>query len=204
MNGNFRIRRGEARDRGAAYAVCLQTGDDGQDATALYEDPDALGRIFVGPYFALEPELSFVLEDEVGVCGYVLGALDSRRFYRDYLEKWVPVLQREFPAPTGDPAGWSRTERIYHDYHHPEVYCPEPYELYPAHLHIDLLPRAQGRGWGRRMMDHLLAALRLKGSPGVHLGVGQINERAIGFYRKLGFEELARVRDVLYLGLRLK
>ena len=115
-----------------------------------------------------------------------------------------PVLQREFPAPTGDPTGWSRTARIYHDYHHPEVYCPEPYELYPAHLHIDLLPRAQGRGWGRRMMDHLLAALRSKGSPGVHLGVGQINERAVGFYRKLGFEELARVRDVLYLGLRLK
>jgi ribosomal protein S18 acetylase RimI-like enzyme len=54
------------------------------------------------------------------------------------------------------------------------------------------------------MMDHLLAALRSKGSPGVHLGVGQINERAVGFYRKLGFEELARVRDVLYLGLRLK
>jgi ribosomal protein S18 acetylase RimI-like enzyme len=112
-------------------------------------------------------------------------------------------VQRDFPAPSGDPAGWSRTQRIYHDYHHPDVYCPEPYADYPSHLHIDLLPRAQGHGWGRRMMEHLLGKLRSEGSPGVHLGVGQVNERAVGFYGKLGFAELARVRDVLYLGRRL-
>lgn len=199
----FRIRRGQAYDRDAAYAVCLKTGDDGKDATALYDDPAALGRIFVGPYFSLEPDLAFVLEDEGGVCGYVMGALDSKRFYQEYLEKWIPLLQREFPAPTGDPVNWSRTARIYHDYHHPEVFCPEPYDVYPSHLHIDLLPRAQGHGWGRRMMEHFMEALRSKGSPGVHLGVGQVNERAIGFYHNLGFAELARVRDVLYLGRRL-
>jgi ribosomal protein S18 acetylase RimI-like enzyme len=203
MDNTFSIRRGELTDREAAYAVCLKTGDDGQDATALYEDPEALGRIFVGPYFAFEPELTFVLEDTAGVCGYVMGALDSKRFYQDYLQHWVPALQQQFPAPTGDPTGWNRTMRIYHDYHHPDVYCPEPYELYPSHLHIDLLPRAQGQGWGRRMMEHLMTALRTKGSPGVHLGVGQVNDRAILFYRKLGFTELARVRDVLYLGRRL-
>ena len=204
MDNTFHIRRGDPRDRDAAYLVCLKTGDDGRDATALYKDPHALGRIFVGPYFEFEPELTFLLEDDAGVCGYALGALDSKRFYREYLEKWVPALQREFPAPTGDPAGWSRTMRTYHDYHHPDVYCPEPYELYPSHLHIDLLPRAQGCGWGRRMMDHLMDALRAKGSAGVHLGVGQVNDRAVAFYRKLGFAELARVRDVLYLGLRFK
>jgi hypothetical protein len=38
--------------------VCLKTGDHGEDAEPLYrEDPDALGRIFVGPYLAFEPEL---------------------------------------------------------------------------------------------------------------------------------------------------
>jgi ribosomal protein S18 acetylase RimI-like enzyme len=203
MDPEFNIRRAESRDRDAAYEVCLKTGDDGRDATDLYEDPAALGRIFVGPYIELEPELAFVLEDKSGVCGYVLGALDSRHFYQGYLEQWLPELQRQFPEPGGDPTGWSRTAKIYHDYHHPDVFCPEPYELYPSHLHIDLLPRAQGRGWGRRMMDRLMEVLRTKGSPGVHLGVGQVNERAATFYRKLGFAELARVRDVLYLGRTL-
>ena len=35
---------------------------------------DALGRLFVGPYLAFEPELSLVLEDARGICGYALGA----------------------------------------------------------------------------------------------------------------------------------
>jgi len=198
------IRPAEPRDRDAAYEVCLKTGDDGRDATALYEDPAALGRIFVGPYLELEPALAFVLEDAAGVCGYVLGALDSQRFYRNYADRWLPASQHRFPAPKGDPAGWSRTQRAYHEYHHPECYCPEPYAEYPSHLHIDLLPRAQGRGWGRRMTDRLMEALRAMGSPGVHLGVGLANERGIGFYQKLGFVELARVRDVLYLGRKLR
>jgi ribosomal protein S18 acetylase RimI-like enzyme len=53
------------------------------------------------------------------------------------------------------------------------------------------------------MMDRLMETLRMMGSPGVHLGVGLANQRGIGFYRKLGFVELAQVRDVLYLGSKL-
>jgi ribosomal protein S18 acetylase RimI-like enzyme len=199
----FQLRRAAPGDRDAAYAVCLQTGRDGQDATALYQDPRALGHLFVGPYLALEPELAFVLEDPVGVCGYVLGALDSRRFYRAYLDRWLPELRPDHPAPTGDPASWTLTERLYHEYHHPDVYWPEPHATYPSHLHIDLLPRAQGRGWGRRMVERLLHELAARGSPGVHLGVGEVNARAVAFYHKLGFERLTQRRDVLYLVRRL-
>ena len=31
---------------------------------------------------ALQPGLAFVLEDDEGVCGYTLGALDSPSFYK--------------------------------------------------------------------------------------------------------------------------
>ena len=78
-------------------------------------------------------------------------------------------------------------------YHHPDYYCPEPYADYPAHLHIDLVARAQGQGWGRRMMDEVMARLRQRGCPGAHLGVSIQNTPAFGFYRKLGFRELIRV-----------
>jgi ribosomal protein S18 acetylase RimI-like enzyme len=183
----------------------LKTGDNGEDATARYDDPKALGRIFVGPYVELEPELVFVLEDGLGVCGYVLGAMDSRRFYKAYVEEWLPPIRARHEAPAGDDSsGWTPTQRVYHEYHHPELFCPEPYNLYPSHLHIDLLPRAQGQGYGRAMMDRLLGELRIRGSPGVHLGVGIGNERALRFYRRFGFVELAHERDVLYLGLRLE
>ena len=71
-------------------------------------------------------------------------------------------------------------------------------------MHIDLVARAQGHGLGGEMMAVLLSALIAKGSPGVHLGMGAANARAERFYKKLGFHELARVGDVLYLGKKLK
>ncbi len=196
----FNIRRCEPRDGDAAYEVCLRTGNDGEDASRDFDDPMALGHIFVGPYLKLEPQLAFVLEDAQGVCGYVLGALDSKRFYDAYCNQWLPDIRRRHPEPTGDPACWTRTQKIYSDYYHPEIFIPEPCSQYPSHLHLDLLPRARGRGLGREMMNLLLAELKARGSAGVHLGMGAANTRAERFYKKLGFHELARVDDVLYLG----
>jgi ribosomal protein S18 acetylase RimI-like enzyme len=201
------VRRARPGDRAGAYFVCLKTGDHGGDGEPLYrEDPDALGRIFVGPYLAFEPEHSFVLEDEAGICGYALGAFDSRTFYRRYEAEWRPDLCSRFPLPPGDPAGWTGVQQVYGWYHHPDYFCPEPYEAYPSHLHIDLLPRAQGQGHGRRLMDTLIESLRARGSPGAHLGMSGRNARAFGFYLRVGFEELGRLGTdadgVIYMGRR--
>jgi ribosomal protein S18 acetylase RimI-like enzyme len=202
------IRRATPADAAAAYYVCLKTGDHGNDGEPHYrEDSDALGRIYVGPYLQFEPALSLVLEDEAGVCGYALGAFDSRGFYARYEAEWRPDLCARYPEPQGDPAGWTRVQHAYHAYHHPDYFCPEPYEAYPSHLHIDLLPRAQGQGHGRRMLRQLMSALRDRGSPGAHLGVSARNTRAQGFYRALGFRELIRVgtggEACIYMGIPL-
>ena len=203
------IRPARPEDQAGAYYVCLKTGDFGRDGEAFYrEDPDALGRIFVGPYLAYEPEFSLILEDAQGICGYALGALDSRAFFARYENEWRPELCRQFPAPSGEPAQWSRVQLVYHWYHHPDYFAPEPYALYPSHLHIDLLPRAQGRGYGRQMLEQVMDKLRGRGSPGAHLGVSVANERAFGFYQRLGFRELIRVGEGLeacvYMGKPLQ
>ena len=202
------IRLARPGDEAGAYYVCLKTGNRGEDAEALYpDDPDALGRIYVGPYLAFEPDLSLILEDESGIAGYALAALDSRVFYARYEAEWRPALCARFPAPDGDPATWTRAQQEHHNYHHPDYFCPEPYDAYPSHLHVDLLARAQGRGCGRRMLERLMARLRARGSPGVHLGVSPLNPRAIGFYRHLGFRELTRVGagtdGCVYMGMTL-
>ncbi|MBI4323914.1 MAG: GNAT family N-acetyltransferase [Chloroflexi bacterium] len=207
MTDSFHIRLCEPRDLDAVYDVCLKTGDAGRDATHLYSDPKALGHIFVGPYLQHEAELAFVLEDGLGVCGYVLGALDSARFYEVCLNQWLPALRRAHPCPAGEPSQWTPTEKAYYEYYHPDIYYPESFHAYPSHLHIDLLPRAQGRGQGQRMMAVLLDRLKSLGSPGAHLGMAASNARAEHFYRKLGFHELARVGPpdcgTLYLAKRL-
>ena len=117
-------------------------------------------------------------------------------------------------------AEWTPEQAVYHELHDPLAGEPPAgldLDLYPSHLHIDLLPRAQGCGWGVRMMRHLLGALRDAGSPGVFLQMQASNARARRFYAKLGFEELALGQSAarggggaaagtggdLYLGLRL-
>lgn len=204
----FRLRPPQAGDRAGAYAVCLKTGNFGQDGESFYrDDPEALGRVFVGPYLEYEPELARILEDDQGICGYVLAAMDSHAFYARYEAEWRPQLCRAYPAPTGDSGAWNRVQQIHHVYHHPDYFCPEPYDQYPSHVHIDLLPRAQGRGLGRAMMAEVLGLLRQRGSPGAHLGVSLPNIPAQGFYRKLGFQPLIQVGEgmdgCLYLGHRL-
>lgn len=202
------IRPARPDDERGAYYVCLKTGDHGRDGEPYYQDdPDALGRIFVGPYLAFEPELSLVLEDGQGICGYALGAFDSHAFYARYEAEWRPRLCARFPAPQGDPASWTRAQHVHQSYHLPDYFCPEPYDRYPSHVHIDLLPGAQRRGYGRRMLARLIDTLRSRGSPGAHLGVSALNRPAIVFYERLGFQELIRVgsgeNEVIYMGRQI-
>jgi ribosomal protein S18 acetylase RimI-like enzyme len=196
-------------DEAGAYYVCLKTGDNGEDGEPYFrDDPDALGRVFVGPYLRFEPSLSLILEDDEGICGYALAALDSRDFYDRYEREWLPELQAQYPEPTGDPTTWTRAQSIHYHYHHPAPFCPEPYEDYPSHLHIDLIARAHRQGHGRRMMNEVMDRLQAKGSPGVHLGMAPNNDRAFQFYTTLGFLELCRHGEgddeTLYMGKRFR
>jgi len=205
---SFAIRDARPEDQSGAYYVCLKTGDYGKDGEPFYlDDPDALGRVFVGPYLAFEPRLSLILEGSGKVCGYALGALDSKTFYQRYEQEWRPKLCAEFPAPQGDPSKWTRAQHVHNLYHHPDYFCPEPYAEYPSHLHIDLLPCAQGKGFGRRMIEELMRRLKQQGSPGVHLGMSVFNQPAYGFYQRLGFRELTRAGAgpdaCIYMGAKL-
>lgn len=188
----FRIRPATPADRAALYDICLRTADSGEDGSHLFSDPELVGHVSAGPYLAHEPGFAFVLEDEAGVGGYVLGALDTRRFAGTLEREWWPGLRGCYPQPTTPPEARTREERLRGLIHRP---APLPEDLlgaYPSHLHIDLLPRAQGQGQGKRLLRTLFGALRGAGSPGVHLGVGGKNARAQAFYEHVGFQLLRR------------
>ncbi len=198
----MRIRPARPDDRPALDDICLRTGHLGGDATGLYRDHALLPAVYVDPYLALEPDLAFVVAaDDDAVRGYVLGARDTRDFERRTEETWWPPLRSRYPRerwPAGDPDG-----DVVDLLHHPRTAEPDVVEVYPSHLHVDLLPAVQGGGWGRRLLETLFAALAAAGSPGVHLGVAAANERAIGFYRRMEFIELRREHGGLTMGRRL-
>ena len=194
-----RIRSYRAGDLDALYRICLLTGDDGQDATAVYRDPRLLGHFFVAPYGRFEPSLAFVAEDAEGVGGYIVGALDTRAFEERLERKWWPRLRSRYPDPPPGllPQRHTPDQHVAHMIHHPWRIPDDLAVRYPSHLHIDLLPRLQGRGLGSQLVKTLIAALRHRGSRGVHLYVPRGNQRAAGFYRHIGFTELPATPDEL-------
>lgn len=53
---------------------------------------------------------------------------------------------------------------MYSELQAPTIFLPDfLYQAYPAHLHIDIKPRGQGQGNGKRLMDALLAELTRQG-----------------------------------------
>ena len=183
------IRPAAPEDLDDLYRICLLTGDSGQDASALYRDARLVGHLYAAPYAVLEPESAFVVEDREGVGGYILGAVDTLAFEARLEAEWWPALRRAYADPAGDPNAWGLDEVRAYQIHHPRPPPARITDPYPSHLHIDLLPRLQGRGVGKALIDRWLDHLRKTGSRGVHLGVSTANHRAIRFYRAYGFDE---------------
>ena len=185
------IRPYRAEDLDDLYHIALATGDSGADASDLYDDPMLVGHVYAAPYAVMSPDTAFVVEDAEGVCGYIVGALDTRAFEAMAEAEWWPALRPQYADPPIDSRDdWSRDELMSYLIHHP---FPAPRRVvadFPSHLHINLLPRLQGRDFGRRLIDTWMERMRDLGSPGVHLGVGPANLRGVRFYRAYGFEEL--------------
>jgi ribosomal protein S18 acetylase RimI-like enzyme len=197
------IRRYEQRDHDAVYDICVRTGDSGGDARGSYHSDDLLPDLFAGPYLLLEPEFCWVLDDGEGPAGYVIGTPDTAAFARAWRERWIPRLADRYPEPH-DPPVTPDDELVSLLYGLPEAMVWPGLADYPAHLHIDLLPRVQGAGHGPLMMQTFYAAAQAAGASGLHLVVTASNTRALGYYRHLGFQQLpvADSAPVVYLGLR--
>jgi ribosomal protein S18 acetylase RimI-like enzyme len=187
-----RVRSVQASDLDDLYRVCLLTADGGQDATPLFSDPQLPGHIFAAPYAIFEPAHAFVVEDASGVGGYIVGALDTLAFEAQLEREWWPGLRARYPVSAAQPRdGMSLPEQEARSaIHHPWTVAPELAERFPSHLHINLLPRLQGRGLGRELIETFASSLRADGSRGLHLFVSSRNPRAAAFYDHVGFSEL--------------
>ena len=196
---SFRNRPYKKADHDIVYDICLKTGDSGQDATAQFKDPKLIGHIYAGPYINLEPKSAFILEHDTGVCGYIIGALDSQSFFRKIKSKWLPNLKNQYIYPDEFPSLWTKDEELIHLLYHPEL--PEVLPDYPSHLHIDILPRAQGQGMGKELIDHFINYIKENGSKGLHLGLSIRNKRAFQFYKKYGMHKLKQDSETIIMGI---
>ncbi|RWB25387.1 MAG: GNAT family N-acetyltransferase [Mesorhizobium sp.] len=179
-------------DVDALYAISLATGFEGGDASHLYEDPKLMGHIYAAPYAVLEPQLAVVVEDSRGVAGFAVGTIDTLE-WEDRLEReWWPQLRLRYADPPEALRDlWTPDERRASMIHHPARTPAAVVSKYPAHLHMNLLPRVQGSGLGSKLFDKWRSFAVEHGIKGIHVGANRANKRAIGFWRKIGFAELS-------------
>jgi GNAT superfamily N-acetyltransferase len=187
----IKLRQLRSGDLNALYAISLATGHEGGDASHLYEDAKLMGHVYSAPYALLEPTLVLVVVDGDEVVGFAAGAIDTL-LWEDVLERnWWPALRRQYPDPEeASFASWTADQRRASAIHHPERAPRDVVDAYPAHLHLNLLPDAQGKGVGLMLLKAWLELASKRGAAGVHVGVNRANLRALRFWSQNRFKDL--------------
>ena len=145
------LRPYQPADLDALYRICVETGNAGQDASPLHSDLQLVGHIYAAPYGVLEPANVFVAEDDDGVAGYVVGTHDTDRFTARLESEWWPTLRARYANAEGmTAADRSRINTIMAPSHSPA----ELVAAYPAHIHMNLLPRLRGQKVGKCLSAH--------------------------------------------------
>ncbi len=186
------IRPFRSDDLDALYRISLATGHAGGDASHLYADPRLMGHIYAAPYALLEPGLALVVEDEHGVAGFAVGTADTAAWERKLEQDWWPALRHRYALPAeADAPAWSPDQRRAFMIHRPAATPAAVVQPYPAHLHLNLLPRLQGRGIGTKLLDRWTGLANARGAKALHVAVNRANVGGASFWRKMGFTDLA-------------
>lgn len=187
----MKIRHPVPGDVEALYDISLKTGDSGKDASPLHEDPRLIGLIYSVPYALLLPDWTFVAEDEGGLIGYVAGVPDTHAFERLLEEKWWPELRQRYADP-GPPPNRNADEARWYQIHHPDPPPAGVVRRFPAHMHMNVLPRAQRKGLGTALFAAWQARAEAGGVHAVHVGVSPVNPKGQAFWQACG---MVRIPD---------
>jgi GNAT superfamily N-acetyltransferase len=180
--------------------ICLKTGNDGEDGSDLYSDPYFIGQLYVLPYVMYNPEMCLIVHHGELPVGYILGTADTESLYAWMENRYFPTLRRRYPSTM---KCTSAIEEFFISRLHSDRSLVEVDPRFPAHVHINLLPVAQGLGLGSKLIKGFLDKLADQGCPGVYVHTGSQNKAAITFYQKKGFQIVDENSDSVKLAASL-
>lgn len=123
----------------------------------------------IGAFLCLSPEYCFIVEDETGICGYALAALDAQHFNKKLEISWTPEMNRKYPAPTeklNSGQKLSAEEEMINDMHSKvKIYTlPETIrKSHPSVLRMSLMPHIMDLSVPKRILACIIAALKANG-----------------------------------------
>lgn len=173
------IRKARPEDEKAVTDICFETKTYDINDT---DDRNLFALRWALYYIRYQSDYCFVAEDNREVIGYVLCSPDTTVCEDDYEEKIIPQIKKNIDKSHPQYKYYTtilKTKEI----------IPEFLKKYPAHLHINLTPRCQGKGIGTKLIKAMEQNLIDNGVHGIHLGVMEDNEAAIKFYEKNGYSK---------------
>lgn len=192
------IRPYEGRDREAIRRLCCETGFLGKAIDPVFEDRELFADYLTAYYTDVEPESSFVLEQNGVVKGYLLG---SRRPLRQQWHSFFHNLRlfaegmrryRRYNAATRNFIGW-----ILRNSWREVPAAPRR----TAHFHFNVLPEAQSIAGTHALLNAYFDYLRSRGEQAVF---GQLvtfeSRRGAKVLERFGFRviekrEITKYRD---------
>lgn len=193
------IRRATKDDSAALSSICLLTANAGQSAERLHTIHALPGLVYALPYVHVPYTVGFVLVDSSSgrevVAGYILLALDTRKFEAAAETQWYPSLRTKYPRSILQSAynpPLTESDKHYIGLLHAPHRAPDACVAFsPAHMHIDVLPAYQRQGWGKRLVGAAIKYLRDEARlNGLWLGMDPRNVNAAQFYARLGFKHV--------------
>ncbi|KAI8939273.1 hypothetical protein NX059_005099 [Plenodomus lindquistii] len=191
-----------ARDFEHGLHVYFATIDPGLN----FEPARTIGSyLWYRPYVSLTPETCQVLDDGSGrIVGYCIGTADTTSFAQRWREVFIhdinpehvpkPELQTDDQLMEGDMVKDFRTAAY-------NAHCsmlqdwPETLTQFAAHLHIDILPEYQRKGYGKTLINAFFKTVKIQGAKGVHLDMVKTNTNGRTFYERIGFQRCSQVLD---------
>lgn len=187
LNSSLSVRPATTADARAIADVAFETAFFGASAAAFFPCPELFGELWVQPY--LHAGHGHVAVTQAGkVVGYCVGVdqpTDYARGLLARLPRTVAALARCGCSP-----GW-RTALKY-GWRALRFRTPAaPARIYPAHLHLALLPASRGGGAGRALLSAFLTAAAGRGVQGLQLSTTAGHVAAVNLYLSSGFEQWA-------------
>lgn len=192
---DFTIREATPADEAGIGEVAYLTGFFGESAERYFPDRRLFETLWVHPYFAGGGRVGFVLEQGGKIVGYILGAPDQTVYTRAVLR----IVLRQV-LPNAALGRYRQQGRIVY-YFVRTLLFPSPHAdwaVFPAHLHLNLLPEARGFGLSRPLLEKFLQRLEGLGVRGVQLSTTLENTVALKVYQKQGFMLVAAKRTAFW------
>lgn len=185
---NTQVRAFCPQDR-PGLAELFERAGKGSPTESLWGDPASEADVYLNPYLDHEPESVFIATMDDEPVGYLVGtvgagALPSEdallaRAIREHRLMLKPAALRFFARSSLDLLGAAVRRKARAG----ELVDPR----WPAHLHLNVEPRARGTGLARELVETFVRRLHTERVPGVHLQTLVENTRAVRFFSARGF-----------------